>query len=76
MTFENLCDGVSAVASIPAAIFWFLSARVDIPTGWDADQGKAFGEIGRLNGIAAGSAAVAALFQCMKLFATLCLGQG
>lgn len=74
MAFENICDGVSAVASIPAAVYWFLSARVEIPTGFDADQREAFGEIGKLNGIAAGSAAVAALFQCMKLFAPLLHG--
>ena len=58
----------SAALGIIAAGFWFWSATVRMPTGFDADQAPAFKKISILNGIAAALTGLSVLAQAIAQF--------
>jgi hypothetical protein len=61
-------DIASALLAFAAAVFWFLTSKVAIKTGWDSDEAaqKAFAKIGRLNASAAVLSGLAAGVQAAK----------
>ena len=65
-------DLASALFAIAAAVFWLMTARIAIPTGFDTDddQASAFKRLSRMNGLGALAAAAAALIQVAKVYFT------
>lgn len=65
-------DCAAALLAAVSAIYWARSARVDFPHGYDMDQElrDASKKAGRLNAIAAGFAASAAIVPAAKAFGT------